>query len=221
MAVKISELPSGDTPLTGTEQIPVVQGGTTKAITTQDIVELTGVENKQAVDDDLTGISALTGTGYVKKTGAGTYVVENLVFLTSETDPVFAASAAFVITTTNITNWESAFLWGNHSLAGYQSQLVSGTNIKTVNGESLLGAGDIVASGGSSSIEIGVACSDETTPLTTGTSKVTFRAPTTITLTGVRASLTTAQTSGSTFTVDINVAGSSILSPLTTQRSPQ
>lgn len=61
-------------------------------------------------------------------------------------------------------------------------------------------------------IEIGVACSDETTALTTGTAKVTFRVPTAMTLTGVRASLTTAQTSGSTFTVDINVAGTSILS---------
>lgn len=61
-------------------------------------------------------------------------------------------------------------------------------------------------------IEIGVACSDETTALTTGTAKVTFRVPTAITLTGVRASLTTAQTSGSTFTVDINASGTSILS---------
>lgn len=153
MAVKISELPSGDVPLTGTEQIPVVQGGTTKAITTQDIVELTGVGNKQTVDDDLTALSALTGTGYVKKTGAGTYVVENLVFLTSETDPVFSASAAFGITGTNITNWDSAFSWGNHSLAGYQAALVSGTNIKTVNGASLLGSGDITVSGGTSTAE--------------------------------------------------------------------
>lgn len=148
MAVKISELPSGDIPLTGTEQIPVVQDGTTKAITTQDIVELTGVDNKQAADEDLSGLSLLTGIGYVKKTGAGTYAVENLVFLTSETDPVFSASAAAGITGTNITNWDSAFSWGNHSLAGYQSTLVSGTNIKTLNGSSLLGSGDITVSGG-------------------------------------------------------------------------
>ena len=57
-----------------------------------------------------------------------------------------------------------------------------------------------------------VACSDETTALSTGTSKITFRMPYAMTLTSVRASLSTAQTSGSIFTVDINESGSSVLS---------
>lgn len=57
-----------------------------------------------------------------------------------------------------------------------------------------------------------IACSDESTALTTGTAKVTFRMPYAFTLTGVRASLTTAQTGGSIFTVDINEGASSILS---------
>lgn len=57
-----------------------------------------------------------------------------------------------------------------------------------------------------------VACSDETTALTAGTAKVTFRMPYAFTLTAVRASLTTAQTSGSILTVDINEGGASILS---------
>lgn len=57
-----------------------------------------------------------------------------------------------------------------------------------------------------------VACSDETTNLTTGTAKVTFRMPYAFTLTGVRASLTAAQGSGSIFTVDINEGGATILS---------
>ena len=56
------------------------------------------------------------------------------------------------------------------------------------------------------------AASDETTALTTGTSKITFRMPYAFTLTAVRASLTTAQTSGSIFTVDINDSGATILS---------
>ena len=57
-----------------------------------------------------------------------------------------------------------------------------------------------------------VAASDETTALTTGTAKVTFRMPYAFTLAAVRASLTTAQSSGSIFTVDINEGGTSILS---------
>ena len=60
--------------------------------------------------------------------------------------------------------------------------------------------------------ELVVAASDENTALTTGTAKITFRMPRAVTLTSVRASLTTAQASGSIFTVDINEAGVSILS---------
>ena len=56
-----------------------------------------------------------------------------------------------------------------------------------------------------------VACSDEITAITTGNAKVTFRMPHAMTLTAVRASLTTASSSG-TPTFDINEGGSSILS---------
>jgi hypothetical protein len=56
-----------------------------------------------------------------------------------------------------------------------------------------------------------IAVGDETTAITASTTKVTFRMPYAFNVTTVRASLTTAQTSGSIFTVDINEAGSSIL----------
>ena len=55
-----------------------------------------------------------------------------------------------------------------------------------------------------------IACSDETTLLTTGT-KVTFRIPYSFTVTAVRASLTTAGTGVNLVTVDINEGGSTIL----------
>lgn len=61
-------------------------------------------------------------------------------------------------------------------------------------------------------VDIQAACSDETTALTTGTAKVTFRMPYAMTVYEVRANLTTAQASGSIFTVDINESGTSILS---------
>ena len=59
--------------------------------------------------------------------------------------------------------------------------------------------------------EIGVACSDETTAVAAGTNKVTFRMPYAMTLTAVRASVTTAPT-GSTLIIDINEGGSTVLS---------
>lgn len=55
------------------------------------------------------------------------------------------------------------------------------------------------------------AVSDETTAITTGTAKVTFRMPWAFTLSAVRASLTTASSSGPP-TFDINENGTSILS---------
>lgn len=58
---------------------------------------------------------------------------------------------------------------------------------------------------------IGVALSDETTAITAGSAKATLRAPFGFTLTGVRANLNTASSSAVP-TVDINVAGTSVLS---------
>jgi hypothetical protein len=60
--------------------------------------------------------------------------------------------------------------------------------------------------------EYGIACSDLTTALTTGTIKGYFDIPRGFTVTGVFASVLTAQSSGSILTIDINEAGTSILS---------
>lgn len=60
-------------------------------------------------------------------------------------------------------------------------------------------------------VAYGIAISDETTAITTGTNKVTFRMPHAMTVTAVRLSLSTVSSSG-TPTVDINEAGTSILS---------
>ncbi|MEO1943944.1 MAG: hypothetical protein ABGY11_06560 [Candidatus Thioglobus sp.] len=56
-----------------------------------------------------------------------------------------------------------------------------------------------------------IACSDETTDLTTGT-KITFRMPYAFTVTEVRASLTTVATGGTLIEIDIHEAGTTILS---------
>lgn len=59
---------------------------------------------------------------------------------TVETDPVFSASPAASITEEKKAEWDAK-----------QVKLVSGTNIKTINGESILGSGNIEISGGSTS----------------------------------------------------------------------
>lgn len=89
----------------------------------------------------------------------------------------------------------------------YQAVLVSGTNIKSVNGNTLLGSGNLALED-----VIIVSLSDETTALTTGTAKATFRMPYACKLTTTlpRASVNTASSSG-IVTVDINKNGTSIL----------
>lgn len=47
----------------------------------------------------------------------------------TETDPVFSASAAAGITGANITNWNTAYGWGNHANTGYVT-----SNLYTANG---------------------------------------------------------------------------------------
>lgn len=82
----------------------------------------TAATTYQPLDGDLTAIAALSGTaGLVKKTAANTYTLDTSTYLTSytETDPVFSASEAASITSTDTTNWDTAYGWGNHASAGY------------------------------------------------------------------------------------------------------
>lgn len=68
-----------------------------------------------------------------------------------------------------------------------------------------------LAAGSAPTESLIIAIGDETTDITAGAAKVTFRMPYAFTLTGVRASLTTASSSGNP-AVDINEGGVSILS---------
>ena len=77
-------------------------------------------------NDYVSSASFNTSDGVLTLTrfGGGTVTVDlDNRYLTSftETDPVFTASAASGITSTNISNWNTAYGWGNHASAGYQS----------------------------------------------------------------------------------------------------
>jgi hypothetical protein len=98
------------------------------------------------------------------------------------------------------------------ALNAKEGTLVAGTNITIDRTNPAAPVISASGAGGSGVQVIPIACSDEATALTVGTAKVTFRMPYAFTLTGVRASLTTAQATGSIFTVDINESGISILS---------
>ena len=76
-----------------------------------------------SVTQNSAGTAALS---YNSGTGVFSYTPPNLSsYLTSESDPVFGASAAAGITSTNITNWNTAYNWGNHANGGYLTSLGS------------------------------------------------------------------------------------------------
>jgi hypothetical protein len=155
----------------------------------------------QIITTFTTGLNALNGlTAQVQNFATGTSGTDFGINSATDTHtfnlPTASASNRGALSTADWTTFN-----------GKQDALVSGTNIKTINSTSILGSGNYATP-----FELVVAASDEGTALTTGTAKITFRMPRAVTLTAVRASLTTAQASGSIFTVDINENGTSILS---------
>jgi ethanolamine utilization microcompartment shell protein EutS len=91
-----------------------------------------GITDAQPLDADLTAIAVLSGTnGFLKKTATNTWSLDTSTYLTTETDPVFGASNAASITGTMITNWNTAFGWGNHATQGYLKTISVGLSVPT------------------------------------------------------------------------------------------
>lgn len=123
------------------------------------------------------------------------------------------ADAAAQLTTLGVSTFAQTIL-DDANAAAVRTTIGAGT-----------GTGDLVASNNLSDVanaataganirpveSLIIAVGDETTAITTGTAKVTFRMPYAFTLTAVRASLTTTSSSGNP-AVDINEAGVSVLS---------
>jgi hypothetical protein len=93
-----------------------------------------------------------------------------------------------------------------------EAQFISAGKLGEVGGGGGSGAGNVVT-------ELGIAVSDETTALTTGVAKATFRMPYAMTVTDVRATVSTAPT-GSNIIVDINDGVTSIMAHLLTMQKP-
>jgi hypothetical protein len=114
-----------------------------------------------------------------------------------------AAGTKYDTTTDSSADWPSVA--NNTYFYDKTNKLVYFKNSSGVIVDLFLGATAVLPA------DIQAAASDETTNLTIGTAKVTFRMPHAMTLTAVRASLTTAQTAGALLTVDINLNGVSVL----------
>ena len=114
-----------------TETDPTFTSSQAANITATDITNLSNLSGVNTGDQDLSALATKTALG------DSTALVRSEIpdvsgFLTSETDPIFAASVASGITGTDTTNWNNK-----------QDQLVAGTNITIV-------GNTISATGGSS-----------------------------------------------------------------------
>jgi hypothetical protein len=117
---------------------------------------------------DINADSFITNSGTSSDFVKGDGSLDSNTYLTNETDPVFSSSQASNITSTDITNLGnlSGINSGDQTSSDFdikdltdstnlkttwnnkQNELISGTNIKTINSESLLGSGNIDISGG-------------------------------------------------------------------------
>lgn len=186
MATKFSQLPLagslvGDETLIGLKPSGSESDEENVQITVESIVQ--HVLNQ---DSSIGGGGVSDGDkGDITVSGSGaTWTIDNDVVTYAKMQNVSATARILGRTTSGAGDVEE--------LTGAQAAAILGTNVKSTE-------------------SIYIACSDETTAITTGTAKVTFRMPYAFTLSAVRASVTTAPT-GSTIIIDINEAGSTILS---------
>lgn len=81
------------------------------------------------------------GTGDVTLTGTQTLTNKTIAFASNTLTDVASTNTAQTLTNKTIA-------FANNTLTGVQPSLVSGTNIKTINGSSVLGSGDLAVGGG-------------------------------------------------------------------------
>tara|TARA_B100000965_G_scaffold60516_1_gene46441 strand:- start:15540 stop:17786 length:2247 start_codon:yes stop_codon:yes gene_type:complete len=96
--------------------------------------DLVGSGGTGIILSDLSVSTASASSGgslaYNDALGVFTYTPPDLSgYLTSETDPVFGASAAAGILSSNISNWDAAHGWGNHASAGYLTSETSHADV--------------------------------------------------------------------------------------------
>lgn len=171
------------------------------------LATLAGVGTGDSPQFTAVNVGAATDTT-ITRVSAGLIAVEgNTVLTTATGQPLDADLTAIAALTTNAAgraflqiadpNTDTIYFWDDS--AGIWAGLVP-TPALEISGTSLR----VIES-------ITIAASDETTNITTGTNKVTWRMPYAFTLTAVRASVNTAPV-GSTIIIDINEGGTTILS---------
>jgi hypothetical protein len=157
---------------------------------------------------------ALTVAGGSLSIGTGNALTAGTIELGAASDTTVSRSSAGVIAvegvtvplnSTSSTHTASTIELGNASDTTLSR---SSAGVLAVEGVALATAASVT----NKSESFCIAASDEITPLTAGTGKATFRMPYAFTVTAVRASVNTVATGATLLTVDVNEAGTTIIS---------
>ncbi len=145
------------------------------------IIRLTGSDGINA------DVVLVAGTGLSIGLSGGQITFTNNAV---ETDPVYSASAAVNVTNTKITNWDTAYGWGDHSTQGYATTSDLNTAVaNSSNWDTAYGWGDHSTSGYLTSVAF--ALNDitdvDTTGVTTGQALI-WNAPSSTWIAGTVAS---------------------------------
>lgn len=147
-SIKISQLPAKGVNLEATDLLEVSEfngtGYVSKSITGQEIIDASAGS----------GVTDVTATAPLASSGGSTPDISITQadggsdgYLTSTDYISFTNKQDALVSGTNIKTLNGGSLLGSGGLS-VQPTLVSGTNIKTINGSSVLGSGDLVVSGG-------------------------------------------------------------------------
>ena len=143
------------------------------------IIRLTGSDGINA------DVVLVAGTGLSIGLSGGQITFTNNAV---ETDPVYSASAAANVTNTKITNWDTAYGWGNHTLSGYATQIYVNTALTNLNNwDTAYGWGDHSAAGYLTSVALNDITNVDTTGVTTGQALI-WNAPSSTWIAGTVAS---------------------------------
>ena len=208
----------GASPIGAYAELYIADNANTQTMTLQNTWYLW---NTAWVAGDLSAASVSTSGGTITTTQGGTYRITFQGALLCSADSQTLEVAVFkngVYQSDHSTHFSSNSTISNVTLSGvlaaapgdvftvrFQNTTSAGKTIRVEDGNF---SASVI---GGSQASVQVAASDEITAITAGTGKITFRMPYAMTLTAVRASLTTAQASGSTFTVDVMQGGVSVL----------
>ena len=172
------------------------------------------------LNSGLTLANVVDYSGNIIKTGVtnSTIAAGSGNTINNDLSNVFIAGHNLTATTSNRSYFDTIVVTGTSQGNVYATHFLSGSTDIATMFEKPIVAGNYIGKSGGTTISLtgaplsfAFAISDETTQITSGTTaKFTMYAPTNMTLTGVKASLTSSGSTGSQF--DVNVNGSSILS---------